>query len=91
MKIRRREFLWAGGGGFAVMIASSTRAHADDVEQAAASSRVLLSWGTNGHGHGEFDIPIAIAVNQNDEILVTDFRQTNADAMSRVQRFDQEE
>ena len=50
---------------------------------------MLLTWGTNGHGDGEFDIPIGIAVNQKDEILVTDFRQTNADARSRVQRFDQ--
>jgi DNA-binding beta-propeller fold protein YncE len=54
------------------------------------SSRVVLSWGANGHGDGEFDIPIAIAVSHNDEVLVTDFRQTNAEAKSRVQRFDQE-
>ena len=50
--------------------------------------RVVLTWGTNGHGDGEFDIPIAVAVNQKDEILVTDFRQSNAEAKSRVQRFD---
>ena len=50
----------------------------------------MLTWGKNGHGDGEFDIPIAVAVNQKDEILVTDFRQSNADAKSRVQRFDQE-
>jgi DNA-binding beta-propeller fold protein YncE len=51
----------------------------------------VLTWGTNGSSDGEFDVPIAIAVNQKDEILVTDFRQgKNADAKSRVQRFDQE-
>jgi DNA-binding beta-propeller fold protein YncE len=61
-----------------------------DQDESTPGPRVVLSWGTNGHGDGEFDIPIAMAVNQNDEVLVTDFRQTNAEAKSRVQRFDQE-
>jgi sugar lactone lactonase YvrE len=48
----------------------------------------LLTWGTNGHANGQFDIPIAIAINRKDEILVTDFRQSNVNAKGRLQRFD---
>lgn len=50
----------------------------------------MLSWGTNGHGDGQFDIPIAIVINREDEILITDFRQTNAEAKGRLQRFDRD-
>jgi DNA-binding beta-propeller fold protein YncE len=59
-------------------------------DETPPTPRVLLTWGKNGHGDGEFDIPIAVAVNPKDEILVTDFRQSNAETKSRVQRFDPE-
>jgi sugar lactone lactonase YvrE len=59
-------------------------------EDEAAPPRVLLTWGTNGHGQGQFDIPIAVAVNARDEIVVTDFRQSNANPQARLQRFDPE-
>ena len=88
MKLRRRDFLRVGGCGIASLISSPLWAQTDDESQSAP--RVMLTWGTNGHGNGEFDIPIAVAVNQKDEVLVTDFRQSNAEAKSRVQRFDQE-
>jgi len=65
-------------------------AHADNQEESASIAHVVLTWGKNGHGDGEFDIPIGVAVNHKDEILVTDFRQSNAEAKSRVQRFDSE-
>ncbi|HTM53348.1 MAG TPA: NHL repeat-containing protein [Pirellulales bacterium] len=54
----------------------------------APEPRVTLTWGSNGHAEGQFDIPIALAVNDKDEILVTDFRQSNAEASGRLQRFD---
>src|SRR5580704_10307629 len=90
MKLRRRDFLRIGGGGIASLISSPLWAQTDGQDESRSAPHVVLTWGTNGHGEGEFDIPIAIAVNQKDEILVTDFRQTNAEAKSRVQRFDQE-
>ena len=90
MKLRRRDFLRVGGCGIASLISSPLWAQADGQDESQSAPRVVLTWGTNGHGDGEFDIPIAVAVNQKDEILVTDFRQTNAEAKSRVQRFDQE-
>ena len=90
MKLARRDFLRAGGCAIASLISSPIWAQADGKEVSQAAPRAVLTWGTNGHGDGQFDIPIAIAVNQKDEILVTDFRQTNAEAKSRVQRFDQE-
>src|SRR4029079_564826 len=88
MKLRRRDFLRVGGCGIATLISSPLWAETDDESQSVP--RVTLTWGTNGHGNGEFDIPIAVTVNQKDEVLVTDFRQSNAEAKSRVQRFDQE-
>lgn len=93
MKLRRRDFLRIGGGGLCGLFSlnsSPMRPQAADFEDSSSVPRVVLTWGKNGHGDGEFDIPIAVAVNHNDEILVTDFRQTNAEAKSRVQRFDQE-
>jgi hypothetical protein len=90
MKPRRRDFLRAGGCGIASLILSPLRVQADGKDESRAVPRVVLQWGTKGHGDGEFDVPIAVAVNQKNEILVTDFRQTNAEAKSRVQRFDQE-
>jgi DNA-binding beta-propeller fold protein YncE len=88
MNFERRDFLRLAGCGIASLLASPLRAQAN--EESQATPRVLLTWGTNGHGDGQFDIPIAVAVNQQDEILVTDFRQTNAEAKSRVQRFNPE-
>ncbi len=88
MQLRRREFLRATGCGIASLAASPLWSQPEGQDESPASLRVERTWGTNGHGDGEFDIPIAIAVNENDEILVTDFRQTNAEAKSRVQRFD---
>jgi DNA-binding beta-propeller fold protein YncE len=90
MKLRRRDFLHVGGGGIASLISSPLWAQAAREDEPQSPARVVLAWGTNGDGDGEFDIPIAVAVNQDDEILVTDFRQTNAEARSRVQRFDRE-
>src|SRR6185312_5745940 len=90
MKLRRRDFLRAGGLAIAALHSSPLWAQADGKAESRSAPRVVLTWGTNGEGNGEFDIPIAVAVNQKDEILVTDFRQGNAEARSRVQRFDQE-
>lgn len=90
MTLRRRDFLRASGCGIASFVSSPLWAQAQVQEESQTAPRVVLTWGSNGHGDGEFDIPIAIAVNSKDEILVTDFRQTNAEAKSRVQRFDQE-
>ncbi|MBI3860257.1 MAG: hypothetical protein HY290_00010 [Planctomycetia bacterium] len=90
MKLRRRDFLRAGGCGIVSFISSPLWAQPDGKDGSQSAPRVVLTWGTNGSGDGEFDVPIAIAVNQKSEILVTDFRQGNAEAKSRVQRFDQE-
>ena len=90
MKLRRRDFVRVGGCGIASLMARSLWAQAGGQDESPPAPRVVLTWGTNGHGDGEFDIPIAVAVNQKDEVLVTDFRQGNAEAKSRVQRFDQE-
>lgn len=35
--------------------------------------RFLLTWGREGDGVGEFRIPIDIGINQDDEVIVTDF------------------
>ena len=88
MKLRRRDFMRAGGCGVASLLTPSLWGQADGQEEPSSAVRVVLTWGSNGHGDGEFDIPIAMAVNHKDEILVADFRQTNAEARSRVQRFD---
>ena len=90
MKLPRRDFLRASGCGMASLVASPFWTRADGQNELPPAPQVVLAWGTNGHADGEFDIPIAVAVNQKDEILVTDFRQTNAETKSRVQRFDQE-
>ncbi|WP_010582059.1 6-bladed beta-propeller [Schlesneria paludicola] len=92
MKLRRRDFLRIGCGlcGAASLGSPSAWAQSEGQDEASTIPQVVLTWGTNGHGEGEFNIPIAIAVNKSDEILVTDFRQSNAEAKSRVQRFDQE-
>lgn len=90
MQLRRRDFLRAGGGGIAALLTAPLWAQAEGKDESPIAPRVVLTWGTNGSGNGEFDIPIAIAVNEKNEILVTDFRQGNAEARSRVQRFDPE-
>ena len=88
MQIDRREFARVGGLCLASLVARPLFAQADSQADAPAAPRVVLSWGTNGHGDGQFDIPIAIVANAEGEILVTDFRQTNAAAKARLQRFD---
>ena len=90
MNLRRRDFVRFGGCGIASLISSPLWAQADGKDNPESAPRVVLTWGTNGHRDGEFDIPIAIAANQKDEILVTDFRQTNVKAKGRLQRFDQD-
>lgn len=90
MNLRRRDFLRAGGCGIASLISAPLWAEAESKDETPSAPRVVLTWGENGDGEGEFDIPIAIAVTPQDEILVTDFRQGNAEAKSRVQRFDPE-
>ena len=90
MKLPRRDFLRNSGCGIASLISSPLWAQLDGKNKTQSAPQVVLSWGINGQGDGEFDIPIAVAVNRDDEILVTDFRQSNAEAKSRVQRFDQE-
>lgn len=89
MTLGRRDFMRVGGGGLASLLAGRLWADEQAPRESGPAAKVLLTWGKNGHGDGEFDIPIAVAVNQKDEILVTDFRQSNAEARSRVQRFDQ--
>ena len=71
-----------GSCGIASLMARPLWAQERGQDESEPAPRVLLTWGKNGHGDGEFDIPIAVAVNQADEILVTDFRQSNADARS---------
>ncbi|MGE0537434.1 MAG: NHL repeat-containing protein [Pirellulales bacterium] len=90
MKIERRDFVRVGGCGIAALLTRPLWAEEEGRDEAPVAPRVVLTWGTNGHGDGEFDIPIAVAVNHKDEVLVADFRQTNAEAKSRVQRFDPE-
>jgi DNA-binding beta-propeller fold protein YncE len=90
MRIRRRDFTRLVGCGIASLIARPVWGEESEQSAGPPVARVVLTWGKNGHGEGEFDIPIAVAVNRDDEILVTDFRQSNAEARSRVQRFDQE-
>src|SRR6185312_6119078 len=89
MRIRRRDFVRLAGCGIASLMARPLWADEPQQGESTPVAQVMLTWGKNGHGDGEFDIPIAVAVNRNDEILVADFRQSNA-PKSRVQRFDQE-
>jgi DNA-binding beta-propeller fold protein YncE len=86
----RRDFLRAGACGIASLLLSPFRARVLARDEAPAVPRMVLTWGTNGTGEGEFDIPIAVVVNKKNEILVTDFRQRDANAKSRVQRFNAE-
>ena len=86
MKLRRRDFVRVGGGWLASLTVRPLWAEPDGQAE-PPPLRPVLTWGTNGHEDGQFDIPIAIAVNQQGEILVADFRQTNA-AKGRLQRFD---
>ena len=96
MKLARREFLWAGIGGVSAIMAKPGLGHAFDQTSARAECddetlpppRMVMTWGSNGTAEGQFDIPIAIVISPQDEILVTDFRQTNAEAKGRLQRFD---
>ncbi|HET6325978.1 MAG TPA: NHL repeat-containing protein [Planctomycetaceae bacterium] len=88
--MQRRDFVRLGGCGIASLMARPLWGQDRGRDESTPAPRVVLSWGKNGHGNGEFDIPIAVAVNQKQEVLVTDFRQSNAAAKSRVQRFDQE-
>jgi DNA-binding beta-propeller fold protein YncE len=88
--LRRRDFLLTSGCGSVAFIASPLRCLSEGRNESPFGPQVLLTWGSNGHGEGQFDIPISIAVNSKDEIFVSDFRQSNADARSRIQRFDQE-
>ncbi len=87
MTVSRRQFIKLGTGSLISLWARSSSARADDCAEEAAP-RAILTWGTNGHGEGQFDIPIAIAVSRNDELWITDFRQSNADAKGRLQKFD---
>lgn len=88
--IHRRDFLALAGGGLATMSARRLLAQAESRDEALPAPRVVLTWGTNGDADGEFDIPIAIAINHQDEIFVSDFRQSDPEARAREQRFDTE-
>ncbi len=88
MKLQRREFTRAGACWLASLAARPLVAGADPPADAAPAPRVVHSWGTNGNGDGQFDIPIAIVINPQDELLITDFRQKDAAAKARLQRFD---
>jgi tripartite motif-containing protein 71 len=73
----RRIFLVFGP---ASLLASSLgAARADEV-----TMRFLQEWGKKGSAPGEFDAPIGLAIDDNDEILVSEFRN------NRVQRFSAE-
>jgi len=91
MSLHRRQFVQAAIACTATLgTGRRLRAQPPPVEKSPPEPQVLLTWGTNGHENGQFDVPIAICVAPHDEILVTDFRQTNADAQARLQRFDTE-
>lgn len=92
MDLRRRDFVRAGGGWLLSLAARPLRAQGERQEAPAPAPgpRVVLSWGTNGHAEGQFDIPIAIVVDRDDEILITDFRQSDPEAKGRLQRFDRD-
>ena len=80
MDLRRRDFIRAGGGWLLSLAARPLRAQAERQAEPAPAPRVVLTWGTNGHAEGQFDIPIAIVIDRNDEILITDFRQSDPEA-----------
>src|SRR5262249_14804591 len=88
MDLRRRDFIRAGGGWLLSLAARPLRGQAERPAGPAPEPRVVLTWGTNGHAEGQFDIPIAIVIDRKDEILITDFRQSDPEAKGRLQRFD---
>src|SRR5436189_2939844 len=90
MNLRRRDFLRTAGCGLVSLVAWPRCAQTDEKPEPLPAPSVVLSWGSNGLEDGEFDIPIAIVIDQHDEILITDFRQSDAEAKGRLQRFDQE-
>lgn len=90
MELRRRDFLRVSSGCLVSFAAQPISAQAQLPEKPLAAPRVLLTWGANGRADGQLDVPIAIVINRKDEILVTDFRQSDPDAKGRLQRFDAE-
>lgn len=90
MKLQRRDFLRTAGCGLASLMTWPLCAQTEKQEEPLPAPRAVLTWGSNGLGDGEFDIPIAIVINRDDEIYITDFRQSDAEAKGRLQRFDQE-
>ncbi|HEV3025016.1 MAG TPA: hypothetical protein VGX76_21230, partial [Pirellulales bacterium] len=89
MKIHRRDFTRLAGCWLGSLAARPLGAQTPSQAEVQAP-RVVRTWGTNGHGDGQFDIPISIVINLKDEIIVGDFRQTNAEATARLQRFDRD-
>ena len=89
-QLRRRDFTRVAGCWLAAVVARPLFAQTERQEESPPTPRVLLTWGTNGSDAGQFDIPIAIVINRKDEILVTDFRQSDLDAKGRLQRFDKD-
>ncbi len=90
MELRRRDFTRLAGCWIASIVARPLIGQTERPKETPPPPRVVSTWGTNGRGDGQFDIPIALAVNRKDEILITDFRQSNPDARGRLQRFDSE-
>src|SRR5437899_7416017 len=90
MELRRRDFIRVAGCWLVSLVARPLCAQTERQEEPPPVPRALLTWGTNGRADGQFDIPIAIVINRKDEILVTDFRQSDPDAKGRLQRFDQD-
>jgi DNA-binding beta-propeller fold protein YncE len=88
MDLRRRDFARVGAGWLASFAAGRLFAQTKRQAEQLPAPRVVLTWGTNGYANGQFDIPIAIVINRKDEVLITDFRQSNAKATARLQRFD---
>jgi DNA-binding beta-propeller fold protein YncE len=90
MQKKRRDFLRTAGCGLATLVTWPLCAQTEKKEEPLPAPRVVLTWGSNGLDDGEFDVPIAIVINRDDEILITDFRQSDVEAKGRLQRFDQE-
>jgi sugar lactone lactonase YvrE len=90
MELRRRDLARLCGSSLLPLVARPLCAQSQRAAEALPIPRVAKSWGTNGRSEGQFDIPIAIVINRKDEILITDFRQSNSDAKGRLQRFDQD-